>query len=389
MVYIPKTNFQHHPFHLVSPSPWPLYTSISLFILTTSTVLFVHGFELYEYFVLISVLNVIYSMGLWFRDIISEGTNKIKEIITNTYIKYVSAIDIKIIELIKNDINKHQISNDQFRYYLAGLFEGDGHLSLPFLGQTTLNRVLNPRIIFTSHINNIELYVYIQYMLNGKGRFQKVNDNTIRFIIGDVEGIKLFINIIHGKLKTPKNENFNKLIDFINKKYNLSIPFSPLDISDLSNNSWFTGFTEADGHFGVKVVEAKPKSDTRIRSVSNNISIKFRLDQRYNDKIGSISMLNTMEILAKFLDCKLSIFETKTGKVLSLNLSSIDKIGSIISYFNKYPLLGNKSYDFKDWEIIYYIILEKKHLTDEGRSKIKLIQSNMNSKRAYYNKYII
>ena len=71
---MPKENFQHHPFHLVSPSPWPLYTSISLFILTTSTVLFMHGFEYFDKFVFISVLNVIYSMGLWFRDIISEGT---------------------------------------------------------------------------------------------------------------------------------------------------------------------------------------------------------------------------------------------------------------------------------------------------------------------------
>ena len=388
MTYVPKKNFQHHPFHLVSPSPWPLYTSISLFILTTSTVLFMHGFESFDYFVFISVLNVIYSMGLWFRDIISEGTEKIKEIVSYN-IKFASAIDTKIIEQIINDINKDKISNDQFKYYLAGLFEGDGHLSLPFLGKTTLNRVLNPRIVFTSHINNIELYVYIQYMLNGKGRFQKVNDNTIRFIIGDIEGIKLFISFIHSKLRTPKNENFNKLIDFINKKYNLSIPFSPLDDSDLSNNSWFTGFTEADGHFGVKIVEAKEKSDTRIRSVSNSISIKFRLDQRYNDNISSMSMLNIMDKLAKFLDCKLSTFKIKTGKVLSLNVSSIDKVGFMINYFHKYPLLGNKSYDFEDWKIIYNIILEKKHLTDEGRSKIKLIQSNMNSKRIYNNKYKI
>jgi len=35
------------------------------------------------------------------------------------------------------------------------------------------------------------------------------------------------------------------------------------DTFDLRDNSWFTGFTEADGHFGVKVVESKPKSDTR------------------------------------------------------------------------------------------------------------------------------
>ena len=74
MLYKPKPNFQNHPFHLVSPSPWPLYTSISLFILTTSAVLFMHGFQLFEYLIFISILNVIYSMGLWFRDVISEGT---------------------------------------------------------------------------------------------------------------------------------------------------------------------------------------------------------------------------------------------------------------------------------------------------------------------------
>ena len=36
-------------------------------------------------------------------------------------------------------------------------------------------------------------------MLEGKGRFQKVNNNTIRYIIGNFEGIKLFIQFIHGK----------------------------------------------------------------------------------------------------------------------------------------------------------------------------------------------
>lgn len=82
----------------------------------------------------------------------------------------------------------------------------------------------------------LQLYVYIQSMLGGIGRFQRVN-NTIRYIIGDIEGIKLFINTVHGKLRTPKNESFNKLIEFINKKYNLTIPLSNLDKSNMSTNS--------------------------------------------------------------------------------------------------------------------------------------------------------
>lgn len=379
MIYKPKSNFQNHPFHLVSPSPWPIYTSLSLFILTTSTVLFMHGFQGFEYLVLLSILNVIYSMGLWFRDVISEGKKKLDLIFSNLYLNMTRAIDEKVLEQIRNNIkvNESKINKEEFGHYLAGLFEGDGHLSLPFLGQTTLQRILNPRIVFTSHVNNIELYVYIQYMLNGKGRFQIVSNNTIRYIIGDIEGIKLFVNVVHGKLKSSKNESFNKLIDFINQKYNLVIPFSNLEKSDFSNNSWFSGFTDADGHFGVKIVEAKPKSDTRKRSISNSISIKFRLDQRYLEGVNYM----LMESLSKFLLCKLSIYKTNKGEMLSLSVSAIEKIGFIIEYFNKYPLLGIKGKDFKDWDIVYNMMLSKEHLTDEGRLKIKSIQSNMNSKR--------
>ena len=38
MTNLTRSNFQAHPFHLVSPSPWPLLTSASLLTLTTSGV---------------------------------------------------------------------------------------------------------------------------------------------------------------------------------------------------------------------------------------------------------------------------------------------------------------------------------------------------------------
>jgi len=36
-----------------------------------------------------------------------------------------------------------------------------------------LNRILNPKLVFTAHINNIALYTYIQHMLGGIGNFKK------------------------------------------------------------------------------------------------------------------------------------------------------------------------------------------------------------------------
>jgi hypothetical protein len=129
------------------------------------------------------------------------------------------------------------INSDQFGYYIAGLLEGDGNISIPALGNTTTNRVFNPRIVFSGHINNLPLYAYIQSRLNGVGRFQVLNDSVIRYIIGDVKGINAIIELMHGKLRTPKNLTFNKLILFMNNKYNTSIGPSVLDTTSLSSNS--------------------------------------------------------------------------------------------------------------------------------------------------------
>jgi cytochrome c oxidase subunit 3 len=69
-----RSNFQDHPFHLVSPSPWPLFTSLSLLSLTTTASLTIHNFSNAYYFYYISLLLVVASMFFWFRDVVSEST---------------------------------------------------------------------------------------------------------------------------------------------------------------------------------------------------------------------------------------------------------------------------------------------------------------------------
>jgi LAGLIDADG endonuclease len=137
----------------------------------------------------------------------------------------------------KNTSNLAVYTNKEYLgYYLAGLLEGDGHLSLPSIGNTTLNRILNPRIVFTSHVNNLGMYTFIQSELGNIGRFQ-ISGNTIRYIIGDIKGILSFIYLIHGKLRTPKNKRLNDVIEFLNTKYSLNIPQSLLDKSSFMDNS--------------------------------------------------------------------------------------------------------------------------------------------------------
>ena len=74
MSNLTRSNFQAHPFHLVSPSPWPLFTSLSLLTLTTSGVQTMHGFYNSDDILPLAFISLLASMWFWFRDIISEGT---------------------------------------------------------------------------------------------------------------------------------------------------------------------------------------------------------------------------------------------------------------------------------------------------------------------------
>ena len=74
MTNLIRSNFQDHPFHLVSPSPWPLYTSISLLTLTTSGALSMHSFANGYILSFIALILLVSSMSFWFRDVISEST---------------------------------------------------------------------------------------------------------------------------------------------------------------------------------------------------------------------------------------------------------------------------------------------------------------------------
>ena len=74
MTYLNRSAFQAHPFHLVSPSPWPIFTCASLLALTTSGVSTMHSFSQAGNVLICAFVILVASMFLWFRDVTSEGT---------------------------------------------------------------------------------------------------------------------------------------------------------------------------------------------------------------------------------------------------------------------------------------------------------------------------
>nr|QGT77223.1 cytochrome c oxidase subunit 3 [Potamiscus montosus] len=64
--------YNHHPYHLVDVSPWPLTGSISAMMLTTGLVKWFHQYNMN--LLILSFIGMILTMIQWWRDITREGT---------------------------------------------------------------------------------------------------------------------------------------------------------------------------------------------------------------------------------------------------------------------------------------------------------------------------
>jgi len=67
-------SIQKHPFHLVDPSPWPIFASLSAFVSTVGGVMYMHGYNGGKSMLSLGFLMILYSMFVWWRDVVREAT---------------------------------------------------------------------------------------------------------------------------------------------------------------------------------------------------------------------------------------------------------------------------------------------------------------------------
>ena len=111
-------------------------------------------------------------------------------------------IEAKVHEIKNKNKNKNS--------YLAGLFEGDGHIWLPNLN---LKKKHNPRFCITFGLKNEPLATKILEIIEYGHIRYKPKENACVLIVSPVKGLKKIITLINGELRTPKIQQFHKLID--------------------------------------------------------------------------------------------------------------------------------------------------------------------------------
>jgi cytochrome c oxidase subunit 3 len=67
-------NRQSHSFHLVNPSPWPIFTAFALLFVPFSSVMYMHGYNVSLYRLYFGFFFLLFLMFSWWQDVVREAT---------------------------------------------------------------------------------------------------------------------------------------------------------------------------------------------------------------------------------------------------------------------------------------------------------------------------
>jgi hypothetical protein len=94
--------------------------------------------------------------------------------------------------------------------YVAGVFEGDGHVYIPVRGRS--GSTGRPTFSITMHVQDLPFLQELAKVIGG-GKVRKIkNANAVRLDFTSLEGAVAFAKLVNGKLRTPKLIKFNVAI---------------------------------------------------------------------------------------------------------------------------------------------------------------------------------
>ena len=273
--------------------------------------------------------------------------------------------------------NNNKFKNNIYKGYLAGLFEGDGHI---WIQNPKQKKKHNPRLCITFGLKNEPLAKKLLEIIGSGFIKYKTRDNVCVLVVSLVIGLKKVVHLLNGELRTPKIHQLHNLIDWLNKNHNTNIIKLPLKDNVLSRDGWLSGFIDSNGSFSVQHTKLENNAKKR------KISCRLRIEQRMLDPITNNSYFNVLTDISNFLNCTLLIRKQKStgNEYYILTASSKISLDIIVNYLDKYSLFSSKYLDYKNWKEIVLLIFENKHYTEEGINKTESVKIGMNRQRTYF-----
>jgi LAGLIDADG endonuclease len=264
--------------------------------------------------------------------------------------------------------------------YLAGLWEGDGHVVMPKTGY-------RPSFHITFHINELPLAEKLLQIIKNESKDlkaasirYKTKENACVLNVISVNGLELFTHLINGKLRSPKHHELGLVIDYLNEKRKAGFKKLKLAGHPLSTDAWLAGYIDADGSFGIRDTQATGE-------VKRRVACRFRLEQRrVHPKTGE-SYEPILTLIASYGGVKLTLRQQRHTQrsyyLVTLTSARSKKI--LRSYLDKFPLLTSKRLDYQDWCLVDDLIIAKSHHTTKGTVIVNRVKNGMNSYRTHFN----
>lgn len=233
---------------------------------------------------------------------------------------------------------KRSFNTDDFGHYLAGLIDGDGHIS-------TIGH-----IVISFNFIDYQSAVRLRFVL-GYGKIRKVKDkNACNLVISNKEGVIRTALIIKDKLKHPTK------INQYNSRLTELFGIEKTSTSSLINWStpWFSGFFDADGCLRIYILSQKYRSNPEIRLLA-------QIDQK-ND----ILLSQIQNHFGGYLGYR------KSQRTFYYSSVSYKNCYKILKFFDRFSLQFNRSYlKYVLLRKSFLLIQEKKHFQESGFKKIK------------------
>lgn len=311
-------------------------------------------------------------------------------------------------------INSHNSSlfiNSNLCCYLTGLIEGDGNIYV----FDNINKNKSPKISITFKDKDYELAIYLKEIFKIGKIIKRKTGNVFIWQIQSIEDVYKLLYYTNGYYRTPKyylsikaikwiNEYIDKPKYEVNNNFNIynniirdkilskitKLEIKPKDESNILDNAWFAGFSDADSYFGIILNKSKKKERISLRyslEIKQNYTVSNLNESFYPIMLNIASAFKT-NIYARSRNLKLNknnLHKTYYSYIISIN--SLDKLELIINYFEKFPLLSSKYLDYKDWNKMLLCLKNKNNKgTDiEIIKKGNEIKANINNNRKRIN----
>ena len=254
-------------------------------------------------------------------------------------------------------------------------FRGIGYVSKPNNNSMVEFRVSSIKDIINIILPHFDNYPLITKKLSDYILFKQVAFLMLNKEHNNLEGLQKIVNLrasLNWGLPNNLKEAFPEVIP--GEKYN---KFSPCQGESIYNNllpEWVAGFSTGESNFFIAVQKSKSKSGLTVW-------LRFSIGQHSRD-------LLLLESLVNFFGCGY-VTKYKKRAICEFIVTKIDHvILHIIPFFEKYPIIGSKNFNYLDFKSAANIIKNKEPLNSKGLEQIlqlKISSSLINKDKAINN----